>query len=119
MTLLEKLDRLPPAFARLFAKHERHLASDDEMMRRTGWGETKLRRISRADSWRGVAVADVDCFLKACGLTWSAQRRQRWLLKLAANGTGLERMRHLRHKKFWQACQVQKHIRRLKRIFDK
>ena len=83
MTLEEKLNRLPPFIARLLAKSNGRLMTTAELMEKTGFGHEKLERISKQKSWARIAVADVDTFLQACGLNWSSQRRQRWLLELA------------------------------------
>lgn len=110
MTLLEKLNRLPPVVARLLAKSNGKLMSDLELCKRTGWGKKRLRRVYRAGSWNNVTVEEVDVFLTACGLKWSTQRRQRWLLKLALNRSesGLEQMRHLKATTAWEASMIKK-----------
>lgn len=108
MTLLDKLNRLPPVVARLLAKSNGKLMSDIELCKRTGWGKKRLRRVYRAGSWRNVTVEEVDVFLAACGLTWSSQRRERWLLKLAWNRSGLADMRHLRASTGWEASMINK-----------
>ena len=118
MTLLEKLNRLPPVISRLFAKHNGRLMSDVELCRRTGWGKKRLRRVYRASSWGHVTVEEVDVFLTACGLSWSSQKKQRWLIKLAldrTNGKELD-MRHLRARTFWEDGMIKamnKHVKRL------
>lgn len=118
MTLLEKLNRLPPVIARLMAKHNGRLMSDVELCKRTGWGKKRLRRVYRASSWKNVTIEEVDVFLGACGLSWSSQRRQRWLLNLAlkrSEGFELE-MRHLKPNTFWEAGMIKalnKHVERL------
>lgn len=98
MTLLEKLNRLPPCICRLLAKNNGELATDRELLAVTGWSRAKLDRIAKAVTWAEVAVIDVDAFLYACGLTWSTQRRQLWLLQVAAlkGFQGIKRMRHLK-----------------------
>ncbi len=98
MTLLRKLDRLPPCLCRLLAQRNGELMTDRQLIRLTGWSKVKLERICKALSWARICVSDVDDFLFACGLRWSAQRRERWLLKVATEKgvEGLLRMRHLR-----------------------
>lgn len=96
MTLLSKLDRLPPAVVRILAKHNGRLMTDAQLMAKTGWGLRRVRTVAGKGSWASVTVKDADTFLRACGLSWSAQRKQRWLLQLAINGTGLHSMRHIR-----------------------
>lgn len=110
MTLAQKLDRLPPCICRLLAKADGELMTDHALMKRTRWGKTKLRRIAESRSWDGIPVKDVDTFLCACGLTWSTQRRQLFLLKIATE-RGLDGIRQMRH---LQKPVAQKHGRVLR-----
>lgn len=97
MTLAEKLDRLPPCICRLLAKRDGELMTDAELRRITGWSQDKLQRIAESKSWSRITVLDADIFLIACGLKWSTQRRERWLLQVAfmRGFDGIRRMRHL------------------------
>lgn len=97
MTLAEKLDRLPPCICRLLAKRGGELMTDAELRRITGWTQTKLQRVAGSTSWSGLTVLETDAFLMACGLKWSTQRRERWLLQVAfmRGFDGIRRMRHL------------------------
>lgn len=109
-----KLSRLPPVICRFLAKGpDGLLASDRCLMERTGWGKTRLRRIYGSASWAGITVGEVDAYLEACGLSWSSQRRERWLLQL--NADDITRMRHLRAATGWRASMVQRHIDRLRK----
>lgn len=116
MTLTDKLNRLPPCICRLLAKKSGRLMTDDELVAATGWGKTRLRTLYNSTSWENITVGDADKFLTACGLTWSSQRRQRWLLQLAGND--ISRMRHLRATTGWQASMVQRHQARIARLLS-
>lgn len=118
MTLLEKLNRLPPCICRLLAKINGQLATDRELMMVTGWSRAKLGRIAKATTWAEIAVIDVDAFLFACGLTWSTQRRQLWLLQVAAlkGFQGIKRMRHLQKPIAQRAGRVATLLERTKKI---
>lgn len=96
-TLLEKLDRLPPCVCRLLAQRDGRLLTEQQMKRLTGWSLDKLSRIASARTWRAITAGDIDKFLSACGLSWSAQSRSRWYLKIAVRrgAAGIERMRHV------------------------
>lgn len=118
MTLEEKLNRLPPFIARLLAKSNGRLMTTAELMAKTGFGHEKLERISKQKSWARIAVADVDTFLQACGLNWSSQRRQRWLLELAISKGRLHKMRHFKTSNRIDAAQVQSHLRRVEKMFQ-
>lgn len=116
MTLLEKLDRLEPLICRMMARQGNRFLSDRELMESTGWGLSKLRRIYNSKSWASIAVQDVDTFMRACGISWSSQRRIRWLLKL--NGYDITKMRHLQFRTGWQAAMILRHQRRILRLLE-
>jgi len=111
MTLTDKLNRLPPCVCRLLAKKNGRLMTDPQLMEATGWGKSRLCRVYNSTSWAGISVEEVDKFLAACGISWSSQRRQRWLLQLAGND--ISKMRHLRFNNGWQASMVKRHQRRI------
>ena len=124
MTLVEKLDRLPPCFVRILAKHNGNLMTDSELVSRTGWSKNKLRRIYTAATWKETSVGDADLFIKACGLKWSSQRRQRWLIALAISKGGIHTMRHLKPKRLnkagngWRANQLRLHLKQIEKAFS-
>lgn len=116
-TLLAKLDRLPPVIVRLFfARLNGRLMTDKELRQRTGWGKKRLLRVYRATSWKNVTVGEVDALLSACGLRWSSQRRQLFLLQLAIERGGLERMRHLRATTFWERQMINNLIKQYHKL---
>lgn len=120
MTLLQKLDRLPPCIVRIMAKtSDGRLMSNNEIKKRTGWGKSKLRRVSSATSFKNVTVGEVDAFLEACGLQWSSQRRLIWLLQRAWRNGGIQTMRHLAFRTGWQASMVSRHQRRIEKLLSK
>ena len=116
MTLTAKLDRLMPCLARILAKHNGRLMTDPELMRRTGWSRNKLRAVYQSSSWAGVKVEDVDTFLKACDMSWSTQRRQRWLLQLALSHGGIKTMQHLKCDTGWRGNQLKQHLDRIEKL---
>lgn len=117
-TLLAKLDRLPPIMCRLLAKKNGRLLSDRQLEDITGWSNSKLCRVYQAKSWAHVAVEDVDIFLKACGLKWSTQRRERQHLQMAVNNYGLERMQHLRARTWWERQMIKSLTRHVRLILS-
>lgn len=118
MTLTEKLDRIPPAIARLLAKHNGRLMTTPELVRRTGFGHDKVQRIANQKTWARISVEDVDIFLTACGLSWSTQRKKRWLLKLALSKGRLHKMHHLKASNSIEATQVRCHLRRIEKLLQ-
>ncbi len=117
MTLLEKLDRLPPIVCRMMAKCDGQFMSDPQIMALTDWGKAKLTRIYNATSWAGISVGDADLFLRACGLSWSSQRRVRWLLRRV--GGDISKMRHLQSDKPWRISMVRRHQKRIERLLKR
>lgn len=123
MTLTEKLDRIPPCVARILAKKDRRLATDQDLVRITGWSMIKVRWVYQRRSWAGIKVADVDTFLSACDLNWSSQREKRWLLRLAMERGGIGTMQHLQRRKMshqtsWLPSQLARHLRRIEKILS-
>lgn len=116
MTLLEKLNRLPPCLCRIFAKRNGRLMSDAELMEATGWSIRHLRRVYKASSWADVAVRDVDTFLAACGLRWSSQRRQ--LMQLWYHRDHFGNMRHLKVDCGWRGFQLEHHKRLITKLLS-
>lgn len=119
-TLRHKLDRIPPCICRLMAKNVAgRLMSNAELKLITGWGNSKLKRIASATTFRDLTVGEVDQFLAACGLRWSSQRRMLWLMQLAWRNGGLQTMRHLRYETGWQASMIKRHQRRIEQLLSK
>lgn len=119
MTLTEKLDRLPPFIVRLLAKSNGRLMTTLELVEKTGFCSGKIKKLSKQTSWARIAVGDVDLFLKACGLSWSTQRRQRWLLELAISKGRLHKMRHFKASRNFEVSQVRSHLRRIEKLFQR
>ncbi len=118
MTLLEKLNRLPPCICRLLAQRNGVLATDAELELMTGWGHSKLERISCAATWAEISVLDADTFLQACGVSWSSQRRERWRLHLALRGgfAGIRRMHHFKKPVAARKTAVAKLLKRTEKV---
>lgn len=116
MTLLEKLNRLPPCLCRIFAKKNGRLMTDPELMEATGWTIKHLRKVYQASSWAQVRVEDVDIFLAACGLRWSSQRRQ--LNQLCYHQEHFGNMRHLKVDCGWRGFQLKHHQELIKKLLS-
>lgn len=118
-SLTSKLDRVPPVFVRLMAKHNGRLMSDRELSKKTGWSQTKITNITSRMSWAEICAKDIDTLHLACGQSWSAQRRMRWLIELAIRRGGIDgfrKMRHLKAKTYYGAGQVNKHLNRIEKL---
>ena len=116
MTLLEKLNRLPPCLCRIFAKKNGRLMTDMELIEATGWSMRHLRKVYQSSSWASVSVNDVDTFLAACGLRWSSQRRQ--LFYLWRYQAQFWKMRHFKIDCGARGFQLAQHKRIIKRLLS-
>lgn len=119
-SLTSKLDRVPPCILRLMARGPSgKLATNSELKKRTGWGNSRLRRVSNATTFADITVNEADVFTEACGYKWSSQRRLLWLMSRAWRSGGLEIMRHLSFNTGWQASMIKRHQRRIEQLLSK
>lgn len=118
MTLTEKLDRLPPCICRLLAQKDGVLRTDREMVADLGVDRHTFYAMCKRKTWASFKVSEVDAFLRACGLRWSAQRKQRQRLQLAAkNGLdGIRRLHHLQRATEQRAARVSLLLRRTEEL---
>ena len=102
----------------MLAKTGDLLATDPELMKRTGWTRTRLVKVYRQASWETVSTGDMDRFLWACGLSPKKQRRYIWLLKRAEQSKeGIKSMRHLRtNNQAWRASLVDALVKMLENV---
>lgn len=119
MTLTDKL-RFPPCLARIMAVKDGQLMSDRELVKLTGWGERKLRRVYNSSTWLDITDREKFIFFEACGLSPFSLRRQRWLIHLALKRGGLHTMQHLKNNKKknygWKGNQLKLHLNRVEKI---
>jgi len=118
MTLVEKLNRLPPCIVRIMAKKDGRLMTDPELMELTGWGRSRLRAVYQSATWKDVRAGDIDTFLAACGMSWSRQRTQRWALKRAIENGGVETMSHMKRDTGWRGRQFHIHTDRIESLLS-
>lgn len=79
MTILDKLNSIPPALCRLMAisgVSAPNLNTRD-IAKRAGMSEKKVVEITRRNSWDYVYVIDVVKFASACGVNHLSARRAR------------------------------------------
>ena len=94
------------------------LATDVELMQRTGWTRARLKKLYRAPNWDWVEIGDMNAFLSACGLVPQKQRRYIWAIKRAlASKEGIRGMRHLRTCGLaWRASMVEAFVRMVEKV---
>lgn len=69
MTILERLDRVPPCLCRLVARKNRIVALNTrEIAKRSGLNPRTVSEISRCVSWDGWSITTIDRFSRACGV---------------------------------------------------
>lgn len=112
--------KIAPCICRLLAKTGDLLATDPELMKRTGWSRARLVGVYKRARWDGVTVGDMDRFLWACGLTPDKQRRYLWLLKRAMESKdGIKSMRHLRTcNQAWRASTVEALVKMVEKVLE-
>jgi hypothetical protein len=92
------------------------LMSDQELVKLTGWGERKLRRVYNSGTWLDITDREKFVFFEACGMNPFNLRRQRWLIKLALRRGGLHTMQHLKCVTGWQGNQLRLHLNRVEKV---
>ncbi len=83
MSLLQRLDRMPPFVCRLLARKNRGRSpmSHLEIARGSGLAKATVAELSFKRTWAGVPVATVSRFSQACGVDLERPRRQIDFLK--------------------------------------
>lgn len=78
MTLLTKIDRLPPVAVRLLARtnHGYRGLSHKEIALRSGIPKTTVADLSFKTTWAGIPVDVIDRFATACGVDFFHARHQ-------------------------------------------
>lgn len=104
------------------AKKNGRLMTDLELVAITGWSLKKLAAVYQSTSWKKISCGDADKFLNACGLKWSTQRRQRWLIARAIKNGGLTIMRHLNpqfHRSGTRSMQLKNRLKLIEKLYAK
>lgn len=85
MTILQKLDRLPPCACRLIAKIRNGRGwrgpSHRELETISGIPKSTIAQITFRKTWRGIAIEIVDTFSAACGVDHLNVKRQTYYLR--------------------------------------
>lgn len=96
MTLLGKLERIPPFLCRLLARDGRHGLSHNDIAECSGLNRSTVKELSFATSWRGHTIETIVAFAEACGVNHLAAEKQwdyakRRLLPHTERATGAQR----------------------------
>lgn len=79
MTLLERLNKIPPKRCRSVARIDRRPASHEQIAGLCGWSREKVIRVSKLSEWDNLTMADCETFARACGLRLEHLRRDFYL----------------------------------------
>ncbi len=85
MSLLAKIDQLPPFIAFALARKGRKRPTLDELVKASGLSLRTFTRIARKFSWGTVKASQIDAFCRACDVDLLCQYRQREFIKRATN----------------------------------
>lgn len=95
LTLLDRMQMLPPYAVRLLAHDRRrwqHMTSE-QIARKSGLSICEVKTISVAESWLNVKLEKAIRFTAACGIDMAHLQRH---LELIRRTNGLRKARHLR-----------------------
>lgn len=69
-TLLNRINKLPPAACRLLARsrHGWHGLSHQELATKAGLARSTVAKISRRQTWNGLTIDTIERFSTACGV---------------------------------------------------
>ncbi len=116
MTVLQKLEIIPPFICRLVARtdHGRRGLTHKEIATRAGLACSTVKRLSTATTWKGISVGTAEAFSAACGVNHlEAKRHKEWLRvgdwMHVSRATGAQRMLYMRLKRI-----MVEHARRVK-----
>jgi hypothetical protein len=77
MSLVTKLDKLPPNLVRVLARDGRRSLSNKDISSRSGLTVKRVGQISRMKSWGGLQVSEAAAFTEACGVDLINQSKTR------------------------------------------
>lgn len=85
MSLLAKIDQLPPFVAFALARRHRKRPTLDALVKASGLSLRTFTRIARKFSWGTVKASQIDAFCRACDVDLLCQYRQREFIARAVN----------------------------------
>lgn len=71
MSLLEKLDAIPPCIFRILAAEHGVALGPDEIAKRSGLSRSTVQRTSTLKTWAGVKIEVAEKFVRGCGYSIS------------------------------------------------
>ena len=77
MSLVTKLDKLPPNLVRVLARDGRRSLSNKSIAAKSGLTVKRIGQISRMRSWGGLQISEAAAFAEACGVDLINQAKTR------------------------------------------
>ena len=77
MSLIKKLDKLPPNLVRVIARDGRVALSNKDIADRSGIGVKRVGQISKMTTWRNLQISEAAAFASACGVDLVNQSKTR------------------------------------------
>ena len=77
MTLLNKINKLPPNLVRVLARDGRDAMTNKEISDKSGIPVKRVGQISRMKSWDSIQVSEAAAFADACGVDLVNQAKTR------------------------------------------
>jgi|TARA_Y100000310_G_scaffold11165_1_gene11749 hypothetical protein len=77
MSLVTKLDKLPPNLVRVLARDGRKSLSNRDIAAKSGLTVKRIGQISRMRSWSGLQISEAASFAEACGVDLINQAKTR------------------------------------------
>lgn len=115
MTLLERLDQIPPFMAIAFAYSFRRPRTIREIAKLCGLRENTVKRYAGLTTWSGLTVKDASACIKACGVSHPKRSLER-IRRTLASKNGLLQLRENAPR--WEKAAHAKKIKRLLKLLS-
>lgn len=117
MTLLERLDQIPPFLAIAFAYSFRRPRTMREISRLSGLAEVTIKRYAKLTTWDGLTVSDASACLHACGVdVCHIKRSLERIRRTLASKNGLLQAR--KHAPPWVKAMQARKIKRILKLLS-
>lgn len=115
MTLLERLDQVPPFLAIAFAYSFRRPRTIREIAKASNLSETTVKRYAKLTTWSGLTISDASACIKACGASHPKRSLER-IRRTLASGSGLLHIRENAPR--WEKAAHAKKIKRILKLLS-
>lgn len=95
MTLLDKLDRIPPMLFRILAAKNGVALGPDEIAARSGLSRSTVQRTSTLKTWAGVRLEVAEKFVMGCGYSLNNYKEPLRRLRVVQTH-GVSALKHLK-----------------------